>query len=259
MSLEEQFENLSLDSMKISTKNTDIFRKTLAIASDLCDDVNLVFSDEGLKIISMDTGHVCLTNIKFSRNFFDTYIVPKHIVIGVKLSNMVRILSCLESELVMEYSEDEPDFFTIRSVENVFKIRVIDLESEEMQIPEMEYDVEIDMDSNVLQKYVKNLAIFGEELTVETADDGIYISTSGDIGSGSIKLDGSRVTIRGSLKERFALKYMATFSKAASVSKAVTMSISNESPLKLTYMFDVESYISFYIAPKFTEDYDDEM
>ena len=75
MSFEEQFAKMSLGGMKLVTKNTDLFRKTLAIATDLADDVNLIFSDEGVKIISMDTGHVCLVNVKFSKSFVQTHFL----------------------------------------------------------------------------------------------------------------------------------------------------------------------------------------
>lgn len=253
--IEEQFQNMSLSTLKVTTGHTDLFRKSLTLVSELADDVNLTFSERGLHVATMDVGHVSLTKLKISRRFFDSYHFSREVVIGMKLSNLCRVLSCIDTSLTIEYSEDEPDVLSLTSEDgHAFKLRALDIDSEDMQIPDAEYEVEIDADAGVFQKYMKNLSIFGDDLTVEGDGNRVHMSSSGEIGNGKIQFDGFRVVVRGTLKASFALKYLVTFSKASAFSKDVSIRCSNELPMKISYSFDTDSYISFYLAPKFDEE-----
>ena len=252
-SLIAQFEKLAVGNVKIAIANVDIIRKALALLGELSDDVNITFSDQGMKIVAMDTGHVSLTAVKFARGMFDVYSLGKETVIGVKLSNLVKVLSCVDGPTSFVYDEETPDYFKIATEHGNFQMGLIDLESEEMEIPVMDFEVEIDADSAVFQKHVKNLAMFGGALRIQ-AEDEVWMSSSGDIGTGSIRLEGSRMKVSGPLESSFSLKYINTFCKAANVSKTVALRLSPEQPLLLKYEFAEDSYISFFLAPRYEED-----
>ncbi|AGE56037.1 putative DNA polymerase sliding clamp 2 [Acanthocystis turfacea Chlorella virus MO0605SPH] len=253
-----QFEKLAVGGVKVAIANVDIMRKALALLSELSDDVNITFAEHGMKIVAMDTGHVSLTAVKFAKGMFDVYSLGKETVIGVKVSNLVKVLSCVDGPTSFVYDEEEtPDFFNISTTHGNFKMGLIDLDSEEMLIPDMDFEVEIDADSSVFQKHVKNLSMFGGALRIQ-ADDEVWMSSSGDIGTGSIRLEGSRVKVSGPLDSTFSLKYINTFCKAANVSKTVALRLSPEQPLLLKYEFAEDSYISFFLAPRYEEDDNEE-
>ncbi|AGE49555.1 putative DNA polymerase sliding clamp 2 [Acanthocystis turfacea Chlorella virus Can0610SP] len=256
-SLVAQFEKMNICGVKVAIENPDIIRKALALLSELSDDVNITFAEQGVKIVAMDTGHVSLTAVKFARGMFNVYSLGKETVIGVKLSNLVKVLSCVDGPTSFVYDEETPDFFNISSTYGKFQIGLIDLESEEMLIPDMDFEVEIDADSSVFQKHVKNLSMFGGALRIQ-ADDEVWMSSSGDIGTGSIRLEGSRVKVSGPLDSTFSLKYINTFCKAANVSKTVALRLSPDQPLLLKYEFASNSYISFFLAPRYEEDNEEE-
>lgn len=252
-----QFENMKIGGVKVAIANVDIMRKALALLNELSDDVNITFSTQGMKIVAMDTGHVSLSAVKFSKGMFDVYSLGKETVIGVKLSNLVKVLSCVDGPTSFVYDEETPDFFKISTEHGNFQMGLIDLESEEMEIPDMDFEVEIDADSAVFQKHVKNLAMFGGALRIQAGDE-VWMSSSGEIGTGSIRVEGSRVKVSGPLDSSFSLKYINTFCKAANVSKTVALRLSPEQPLLLKYEFADDSYISFFLAPRYEEDNEDE-
>jgi proliferating cell nuclear antigen len=252
-----QFEKLAVGGVKVAIANVDIMRKALALLSELSDDVNITFAEKGMKIVAMDTGHVSLTAVKFSKSMFDVYSIAKDTVIGVKLSNLCKVLTCVDGPTSFVYDEETPDLFNISSTYGNFKLGLIDLESEEMEIPDMEFEVEIDADAVVFQKHVKNLAMFGGALRIQANGD-VWVSSSGEIGTGNIRLEGSRVKVSGPLDSTFSLKYINTFAKAANVSKTVFIGVSPQQPLLLKYEFAEDSYISFFLAPRFEEEEDEE-
>lgn len=251
----ESFERMSLSKIVVKISKTDVFCKALSSITDLVDEVNLVFSERGIKITSMDTAHVSLTQMKISRDFFDVYKVNKDVIIGVKLTTLCRILSCMDTEVTLEYDEDFHDKLIILSEDgHRFSINILDIESEEMCIPDADYDVEIDVDSAVFQKYIKNLGMIGNNLDIESRDEEIYLSSSGSIGSASFRLNGSRLVIKDRIKASFALRYVSTFTKASAISKNTNIKISEDIPMIVKYEFEKDCFISFYLAPRYDPD-----
>ena len=127
-----------------------------------------------------------------------------------------------------------------------------------METPDAEYDVEIDADSSVIQKYFKNLALFGDSVSVTSEGNDVFLGTSGDLGKVSFKVMGQRVKINGTLNAKFSSRYLVTFAKAASLSKTSQLRFANEQPVLVRYEFGPGSFISFFLAPKILDDDDDE-
>lgn len=256
-SLTSQFANMNLG-LRVSCNDTDAVKKIFQLLDELNDDVNMMFTEHGLKIQTMDTSHVALSTVKISKGFFAEYTVPAFTAIGVKISTITRVLGCIDGGFSFEYSEDTPDNLIVRSETQNFMLNTIDLDSEEMEAPEAEYDVEIDADSIVIQKYFKNLALFGDTVSVTTDDANVYMGTTGDIGKVSFQVTGQRVKIHGKLNAKFSSRYLVTFAKAASLSKTSQLRFANEQPVLIKYEFAEESYISFFLAPKIMDDEEDE-
>ena len=256
-SLTTQFSNMNLG-FKVSCQDTDAVKKIFALLDELNDDVNLMFTEHGLKIQTMDTSHVALSTVKISKGFFTEYVVPQFTTIGIKISTMIRVLGCIDGGFSFEYSEDTPDNLIVRSDTQNFLLNTIDLDSEEMETPDAEYDVEIDADSSVIQKYFKNLALFGDSVSVTSEGNDVFLGTSGDLGQVSFKVMGQRVKINGTLNAKFSSRYLVTFAKAASLSKTSQLRFANEQPVLVRYEFGPGSFISFFLAPKILDDDDDE-
>jgi proliferating cell nuclear antigen len=260
MDITDSLAKMSIDGglMQVVCESPDVIRKMFSLLDELSNDVNVQFTENGLKIQSMDTSHVCLTLVKISKDFFSSYNVPKFHAIGMKLSSLVRVLTCIEGQFAFEYSDKSPDELVICSENEHFSLRTIDIDSEEMDVPDTEYDVEIDADASVLQKHFKNIAAFGDTTKITVENGNISASASGEIGTASIVISGSRVKITGTLSVGFASRYLVTFAKAASISKVANLFFANEQPAVMKYEFGKDSYISFFLAPKIEDDEDDE-
>ena len=256
-SLSEKMNSMSLG-FKVVVENAEVLKKMFMLLDELNDDVNLMFTEHGMKIQSMDTSHVALTTVKISKEFFTTYSVPQFVTIGIKLSTLVRVLACMDSQVCFEYSEDAPDEFVVCSEHEHFRLRTIELDSEEMEVPDMDCDVEIDADAGVLSKYFKNMASFGDTMTFFTDNDTVSMTTFGDIGHASMSFHDQRVKINGKLSAKFSSRYLVTFAKAASISKTANIRLANEQPVTIKYEFGKDSYISFFLAPKISDDDEDE-
>ena len=252
-SLTAQFANMNLG-LRVTCNDTDAVKKIFQLLDELNDDVNLMFTEHGLKIQTMDTSHVALSTVKISKGFFTEYVVPNFTAIGIKISTISRVLGCIDGCFSFEYSEDTPDNLIVRSETQNFMLNTIDIDSEEMETPEADYDVEIDAESTVIQKYFKNLSLFGDTVSVTSDDANVYLGTSGDVGKVSFQVTGQRVVINGRLNAKFSSRYLVTFAKAASLSKTSQIRFANDQPVLIKYEFGPDSFISFFLAPKIMDD-----
>merc|ERR1712060_408165 len=69
-----------------------------------------------------------------------------------------------------------------------FDLKLMQIESEHMEIPEQQYQVVVKMPSSEFQKICKDLKEFGETMQVKASKEGITFSVNGDIGTGNVML-----------------------------------------------------------------------
>ena len=244
--------NMKLSSSPIHAMLTsaDTFLKVFTALDELCDSANIIFGVDGISISSMDSSHVCLVAVKFSKDYFEEYTISSTITVGIKVSNLVRVLKCVEGSILFECSEDE---FFVMTENDEYKLKTIDIDSEEMDVPDMDVEVEIVADSSVLQKYIKNIASFGDTVKFMTVGNEIIMRTSGDIGTVELRVD-QPVTIHGKMSASFASRYLVTFMKAANISKKICVKLHSELPVMFGYEFAENSFIKFFLAPKITDE-----
>lgn len=239
--------------IRVVLESADTFLKVFSALDELCDSANIIFGEDGISISSMDSSHVCLVAVKFAKEYFEEYTISSTITVGIKVSNLVRVLKCVEGSVLFECSDDE---FYVMTQNDKYNLKTVDIDSDEMDIPSLEVEVEITAESSVLQKYIKNIASFGDTVEFKTIGDDIVMRTSGDIGSVELRLD-QPATVRGQLSASFASRYLVTFLRAANISKKIRVNLHSELPVMFSYEFAENSFIKFYLAPKITDE-DDE-
>lgn len=239
--------------IRVVLESADTFLKVFSALDELCDSANIIFGEDGISISSMDSSHVCLVAVKFAKEYFEEYTISSTITVGIKVSNLVRVLKCVEGSVLFECSDDE---FYVMTQNDKYNLKTVDIDSDEMDVPDMDVEVEITADSSVLQKYIKNIASFGDTVEFKTVGGEIIMKTSGDIGTVELRVD-QPVTIHGTMSASFASRYLVTFLKAANISKKIRINLHPELPVMFEYEFAENSFIKFFLAPKITDE-DDE-
>merc|ERR1719346_362738 len=68
------------------------------------------------------------------------------------------------------------------------------------------------------------------------------------------KEGGADIQCQEPVAQTFAMRYLNFFTKATTLSKSVTLSLSPEVPLMVEYPVDEIGYVRYYLAPKIEED-----
>merc|ERR1739848_665208 len=141
-----------------------------------------------------------------------------------------------------------------------FDLKLMQIESEHMEIPEQQYKVVARLPSGEFQKICRDLKEFGETMQVKASKEGITFSVQGDVGTGNILLkprEAEKPEEKVTLTEHepvtatFALRYLVNFAKAAPLCGTVELGLGPDAPLLVKYNVETgdNGYMQFYLAP----------
>merc|ERR1712036_156913 len=142
-----------------------------------------------------------------------------------------------------------------------FELKLMQIESEHMEIPEQQYKVVVKMPSAEFLKICRDLKEFGETMQIQASKEGIKFSVQGDVGTGNVVLkpreaekpeDRVSLTVHEAVTATFALRYLVTFAKAAPLCSTVELGLGPDAPLLVKYQLEnaENGFMQFYLAPK---------
>lgn len=140
----------------------------------------------------------------------------------------------------------------------------MDIETEQLGIPDTPYKCTVQMPSGEFQRIIRDLQVLGDTCTISCTKEGIRFSVSGDLGTGNVltranptsEKEQDRVVIdmEEPVELNFALRYLNFFTKATPLSASVIISMSPDVPVVVEYPIEDVGYVKYYLAPKIDED-----
>merc|ERR1712167_351478 len=146
-----------------------------------------------------------------------------------------------------------------------FELKLMDIDSEHLGIPDTDYKAQIKMPANEFQRICRDLAILGDTVTIAIGKEGVKFSVSGEMGSGNMtprpntsvdtkEEDQISVDFEEPVSLNFALRYLNFFTKATPLSSTVTLSLSKDVPLVVEYRIQEYGHVRYYLAPKIDDE-----
>jgi len=248
-----------------------LFKKVVDAMKDLCKEVNFDCSEKGLQVQSMDSSHVALVSLMLRESAFSDFKCDRPTSLGMNIESLAKIFKmCGPSDsLKLRYQNDADTLnFQCESSDDDriadFDLKLMQIESEHMEIPEQQYKVVVKMPSGEFQKVCRDLKEFGETMTLTATKEGVKFSVAGDVGAGNVFMkprDSDKpeervsITVHESVTSNFALRYLVNFSKAAPLCGAVELGLGPDAPLLVKYELEKteNGHMQFYLAPKIDE------
>ena len=145
----------------------------------------------------------------------------------------------------------------------------MDIDVEQMAIPDTSYKCSVKMPSSEFQRIVRDMQALGDACTISCTKEGIRFSVTGDIGTGSVLIranatakdekDHVVIDMEEPVELNFAMRYLVQFCKATPLSDHVMISLSPSVPVVVEYPIgDGDGYIKYFLAPKVEDEMDDE-
>jgi len=252
-------------------KNGDVLKKIMVAIGDLVNDANFDCNEYGLSLQAMDSSHVSLVSMILRSDGFDPWRCDNNCQLGIHLDHFNKVLKCMggKDEVEIKYKEGADECaFTFKSPEedkvSHFSLKLMDIDSEHLGIPETDYKTKVKMSSAEFQRICRDLAVLGDTLTIGVNKENVQFSVNGEIGKGEMTLrsasaadeedEATVIDCMEPVVQTFAMRYLNFFTKATVLSKSVQLSMSPEVPLMVEYQIDTVGYVRYYLAPKIEEE-----
>jgi len=253
-------------------KNGDILSKIISAIGDLVTDANFDCTEQGISLQAMDSSHVSLVSMLLHSEGFEPWRCDETFQLGIHLEHLMKILRCMHSKdsvgLNYKESSEQLDFvFKSQNEERVahFSLNLLEIKAERLGIPKTDYDTCVQMPSSEFMRICRDLASFGDNLTISVTKEDISFSVIGDMGNGTMSLrhstdsgedepDATIIKSKDNISQDFALRYLQHFTKATSLSTVVTLRMSSSVPLQVEYEIEELGYLRYYLAPKINEE-----
>lgn len=166
-----------------------------------------------------------------------------------------------DSSLVM--SHEGGDTLGVSCKGRSFKMKLIDIDSEHLGIPDEEYKCVVKMPSKSFQKEMKNLKTLGDTAVIHVTKKRVTFKIAGDLAAGEIYkevgVDPIRIQWKQDVELTFALRYLESFCKATVLNDDVVIKLAPERPVCVQYSLvghdDTDfGSLRFFLAPKIEED-----
>jgi proliferating cell nuclear antigen len=145
----------------------------------------------------------------------------------------------------------------------------MEIDAEQMAIPDTNYKCMVKMPSAEFQRIVRDLQVIGDTCTIACTKEGVKFSVSGTIGTGNVltranvaaekEEDQVMITMEEPVELNFALRYLNFFTKATPLTGHVILNMSPDVPIVVEYPIGDMGSVKFFLAPKIDENDEENM
>ena len=254
----------------------DLFVSIFQHIGKFTEHMNLMFESDRFYIQSMNSSHVVIFEIILPKEWFDTYTIQgSNLVLGVSTNLFYKVLKKREkNQKIVMYSDNlvgdknvvEKLHFNFTGEDKMifdkeFEIPLIELESDLLSIPIIEYQAEFSLCTDKFAGLVSQLKDFGDSLEIDCSEEEIRLcACSSEYGKMMTKipiddLDEFAIEEGENIHMEFGLKYLYDICSYQKICKSVELKISSEFPMMVVYRIgnDTDGKMVFYIAPKVSE------
>lgn len=253
-----------------------LLKKAIDAIKDLVTEANFECSSTGITLQAMDTSHVALITMMLRSDGFEHYRCDTSRTLGISVANLAKVLKCAgNDDVVTLRAQDDADTFSLifesPKADRIsdFDLKLMDIDAEHMGIPEADYSVDVRMPSSDFTRICKDLSSIGDTVAISATKEGVKFSASGDVGTANVTCKHSPsaddpdkatyVDVTEPVVLSFGLKFLNSFSKAASLSARVKLSMRSDLPILVDYRIEDIGWVRYYLAPKLEDDDDEDM
>ena len=254
--------------LELKTVQTTPFRILVEALKEILTDANIIFTKDGLKIMDMDRSHTLLVHLKLDADKFEKYFCEKRIVVGLNIMNLFKIIKTIgnNDSLTIYMDSENSDKLTIE-IENgdknrmtTYKLNLMDLDEDGINVPETEFDSIITLPSNDFQKIIRDMSNLSEEIEIKSYNQKLIFSCKGDFADQTTiigeKEDGlvcqsndPKKIVQGMFKS----KHLALFGKCSNLCNCIEMYMKNNYPLIVSYNVANLGKMKIALAPVINE------
>lgn len=233
----------------ITAKKSSIFKKSLESIVPLIQSTNMRFKSDGIYIRAVDKAQIILLDFYFPKSAFENYVVDPNLV-GINILELYSIVSrSFETDkLKLDLKQNYLEINLIGQIDRKFNISYIDISEDEINLPEIKYDCEINISAFILKEILKDVSLIGSTVLFKVKNNKFFIESKGDKGNIDVNLSKVKVKSKKDLTSKFSLSYLKNITKPIDNDKEIILKLSDEAPLYIEYDVEDKVKIKVYLS-----------
>lgn len=245
----------------------EVFVALFSLLKNWGNAIRIQFEESHMYIQTMDKSHVCLSNIIIDKSWFSEYESgkPNSIVVDAVHFCLIVTQVLKNSKLEMKFEdESQPDCLYINLLNNkenkdgydhFYEIQLIDLDQDVLEIPAVEYDVDMIIESKKMAELISELALVGPDLNIVADENVLEFHSQGDSGKLKINipienLNEYAIGEGSKLHVSYSINHVGKMCLSSKLSQQIQLGVSSEYPMSFKYDLGDNSSAVFYVAPK---------
>mmetsp|Transcript_12527 Transcript_12527/g.15735 ORF Transcript_12527/g.15735 Transcript_12527/m.15735 type:complete len:262 (+) Transcript_12527:121-906(+) len=248
-----------------------LFKLIIEAIKDLIAQASWDCDSDGMTLQAMDSSHVSLVEVNLRESGFNHYRSDRPITVGFDTTMVSKILKCAGNDDVITLkAEDEGEKLTLMFESpnqdriSDFELKLMEIETEQLGIPETSYKCTVKMPSSEFQRIVRDMQVLGDTCQISCTKEGCRFSVTGENGSGNILIRASTasdkeeeqviIDMEEPVELTFSQRYLNFFTKATSLAPTVVLSLSPDVPIVVEYPIEGLGHVKYYLAPKIDDE-----
>jgi proliferating cell nuclear antigen len=249
----------------IQTVQASAFRVLVESLKDILTDCNFVIDATGIKLIATDNSHNVLIHMKLHEENFDYYYCAEKTVIGINMTNMFKLIKTMGNSDILTLFLDKNNTNQLgiqmnnkeKSLQTIYKLNLLDINVENIQIPDAEFETALTLPSSDFQKIVRDMMNIGELIEIKSVGSELILNCEGDFAKQETSLSETNNGLQFSqtspaetpIQGIFSLKYLLLFTKCTNMCNQIHIHIKNDYPLVIVYSVANLGDIRLCLAP----------
>lgn len=257
--------------LTIKTVQIAPFRTLMTALKDILLETNVGFTKDGIRIINMDKSHTILAHLFLGSQNFEHYDCRREkIIIGVNMFHLFKLINSIDNDDTLtiyienrDYHEGITSYLGLK-FENgdikqckTQKLRLIEPEPEELEVPDVVFSSVINLPSADFQKIIRDLSCISDKLEIKSVGNELIFRCSGHFASAEVRRaesDGNMEFIQKQdsskiIQGEFSLKNLGYFIKCTNLCNQIEMYLENDLPLVVKYDVASLGEIKLCLAP----------
>jgi len=238
------------------------FIELIKLIKTLSQHLTCMCTSDQIYIQIMDSSHVCLVDLIIPNTWFYIY-ESQNITFSVSANILTKVCAMYTLDSIIEFiiddeNPDKLDIHIMHKLQNkMFSIPLMDIERDILSTKDLDTKLDFQVNTKVLEKYVTELALFGEDITIECRDDKVYLGSEGIEGKYNIEIENEQleefnVVENYNFKGSYSIKYLQYISKLFITYPTINLYLDEDSPLMITFT-STDIKLKFFVAPKCTD------
>jgi proliferating cell nuclear antigen len=245
--------------MYLQTIQASALRTIFEVLKDIINDVNVYFTPQGIKVISLDTAHVTLINMFLPAENFEEYSCDTEIIAGINLSNMYKLLKSVTNNDSLRMKIDDNDILEIE-IENTvkhsttkFRLKLLDINEDDLSVPDIDMDLVTTLPSVDFQRIARDMANLATDISIVRRGHLLELSCEGDFADQKTVIECGPPKEAEPIGGVYPLKYINMYTKATNLCSNVQLFQNSQNPkLPLIVRYAIANLgdVRFYLAQK---------